>query len=355
MIVLDTNQLDRHSLDSPFMALARVLAQSTGHELAISRVTYDEHCAHYDHRLRRAYSQEAKLRRELEELLRISRVDEKHEKRGMRLVIPGNLYEQAVDEASSAYNSRLADEFRVIDLDGASAAEALRREAWRIAPASTSFDTKGTGARDAAIWLSLIKESARFNERIYFISSDKRAFQTEQCAADVEASAASIVVLIDFGELIAALADGVEAEVDLEQVRESAVLRGRFRQYVNDTDIIWEIGRIAIERPAESSMWTSRDLNLEFMHISDVRGFVIGGSKWITGRVRWSINYIIEIKQYSTGNIGVYTSIQIWNVSFQIVSSLLLKAVLAVEEVEILGIGRPSHIVSKLEELRKLN
>jgi len=70
MIVLDTNQLDRHSLDSPLVAILRVLARLTNHKLALSEVTYNEHCAHYENRLRRAYVRTAEARDELAGLLK---------------------------------------------------------------------------------------------------------------------------------------------------------------------------------------------------------------------------------------------------------------------------------------------
>jgi hypothetical protein len=61
VIVLDANQLDRHPLDSAYIKFLKILAKSTGHKLAISEVTFEERCAHYENRLRRAYAQGSKV------------------------------------------------------------------------------------------------------------------------------------------------------------------------------------------------------------------------------------------------------------------------------------------------------
>src|SRR5579863_5755776 len=142
MIVLDTNQLDRHSLDSPLIALLKVLSQSTNHRLALSVVTYNEHCAHYKHRLYRAYSQRVKSDSEVRSLLRVSGIS--FFEMGYEFTINANFSEE-VDRIFSVYQDRLLNIFELIELDGVAAIEALRREAWRIAPASTSFDAKGNG------------------------------------------------------------------------------------------------------------------------------------------------------------------------------------------------------------------
>jgi hypothetical protein len=352
MIILDTNQLDRHSLDSSFMALLKMLSNSTGHALAISEVTYNEHCAHYEYRLRRACSQAARSRSELDELLKVSHVEEEE---GIASFVRGPSDED-VEAASSAYKSRLLSIFRLIELSGPSAIEALRREAWRVAPASTSFDTKGSGARDAAIWLSLIGASAGSTETVYFISSDRRAFRTDRCVADSREDGAAIVILSDIGELLSLLADDVDAEVNIALIKESSVVKERFTQYINATNLLWAVNDVAIEGPSGTSSWAYGDpVNLEFMSIHDVHGHVIKGSKWITGRVRWSVRYPVRIDQFKPEEIGVVASKQVWDISFQIVASLLFKGMVGVESVEILSIGKPSQITGQLETLQQLD
>ena len=130
-----------------------------------------------------------------------------------------------VDRVLSVYQAKLRNIFELIELDGASAIEALRREAWRIAPASTSFDATGNGARDAAIWLSLINESVRSGETIYFVSSDKRAFKADQCSIDINETGAAVHVVDNIGELLELLADDVAVEVDPTLIEKSRAAR----------------------------------------------------------------------------------------------------------------------------------
>jgi hypothetical protein len=65
VIVLDTNQLERHSLNSSYMAILKVVSRLTNNKLALSEVTYNEHCAHFENQLRRALAQQDKAGAEL--------------------------------------------------------------------------------------------------------------------------------------------------------------------------------------------------------------------------------------------------------------------------------------------------
>lgn len=62
------------------------------------------------------------------------------------------VYVPDVDEICRRWEEELRTQFEVLDTHGEDAIEALRREALRYTPAS-----KGTGARDSAIWLTALR------------------------------------------------------------------------------------------------------------------------------------------------------------------------------------------------------
>jgi hypothetical protein len=68
-------------------------------------------------------------------------------------------YVPSADALAEAFGDELLDRFTVIDLEGEHAREALRREALRILPARG-----GRGARDSAIWLTIVDLVARGGE-----------------------------------------------------------------------------------------------------------------------------------------------------------------------------------------------
>jgi hypothetical protein len=355
MIVLDTNQLERQSIHSHFIALLKILAKSTNNTLALPEVAYNEHCAHYEHRLRRAYSQESKARNELHDLLRAASDD------GAFHYFSETELDEPLEKTLSTYRAKLLGIFTLIKLDGPSAIEALRREAWRVAPASTSFDSKGSGARDAAIWLSLLNESVRLNETIYLVSADKAAFRAEQCRIDAESAGASIVVLNDIGELLDTLSDRIEAEVDLSKIKESALAQERILRYIRDSRMLWDITRLAVETPPSASSWLYGDpMHIELLSINDVHGHAVSGNNWVTGRIRWLIRYPVRVDDIrsSTEETGVKASVvsrRMWTVSFQIVTSLLFHGSDIMESVEVLSIARPSRISGELDSLEQFD
>ena len=348
MIVLDTNQLERHSLDSSFMAILKVLARLTGNRLALSEVTYNEHCAHYENQLRHAYGQAEKSRNELAGLVKAT---------GSREIFTrmssADIAERTMKYGSD-YQSKVLDTFDLIPLDGESAVEALRREAWRIPPASTSFDVQGTGARDAAIWLSLIKESIRQPERIFFISSDKRAFKAVNLTSDLDMSNAAITVLEDIGELLGMLADGVDVAVDVPMISESDTAKEKVLRYLGSTWIPSDAVRIAIQIPPRSGCRYSDHsfTGIEFVDARDIHGHVIGNEKWVTGVIRWNVTYSVKVEWHGRGDELRGIPDELWDVTFQTSTVLIFSASSSsIDEVEVLNAGKPGNVVSSVTRL----
>jgi hypothetical protein len=91
-----------------------------------------------------------------------------------------------VDEAVERWCDGMAKFASVLPLDPEDAPEAFRREAFGIPPAKRLRNNKGeddggTGGRDAAIWLSVLRDAASRDEEAHFISRNRTDFgSTEQ-------------------------------------------------------------------------------------------------------------------------------------------------------------------------------
>ena len=346
MIVLDTNVLERHPFDSPLMAILKVLSRLTNHKLAISEVTLNERCSHFCHQLQRGIEQEARIRHEIAELLRIG--DARHRRWSL-----GSETETArrVGIALGKYQQRLLRTFDVVELDGASAIEALRREACRLPPASTSFDAKGRGARDAAIWLSLVRE-ARSGETIYLVSSDKGAFHAPDLSSDLT-EGSPVIVLNDVADLIVALADAVDVDVDIEQIRESEEIRRAIERDVLRRGILdAPAGVAASSAQASATMYEYRDpVTLEFVDATNLRGHILGGDgTWVTGRVRWKIGFPMKFEHSFHKKTRPDTT-ELWSITFEFVSVLLFRAgAEGIGSVEVVDVRKPCNITTQLDE-----
>jgi PIN domain-containing protein len=347
MIALDTNILERHPFESSVMAILKVLGRLTNHKLAISEVTFNERRSHFRNQLQRSMQQQSRIGDQTEELLRIANARQKSwGSLGSEIGIL-----RVVDIALEKYQQRLLTAFDVIELDGASAIEALRREACRLPPASTSFDAKGTGARDAAIWLSLVRE-ARSGETVYFVSSDKKAFHSSDLSSDLT-EGSLVIVLNDVADLIEALAETVDVDIDIDQIRESQAIRSAIEHDVLRHGILDDVAHVAAwATPAASTHFVYRDpVTLEFADAANLRGHIIGGDgTWITGRVRWKVKFHMQF-EHRFHEERRPDATELWSITFDFVSTLLLRA--STEEigsVEIVDVGKPANITTQLDE-----
>ncbi|WHM32200.1 PIN domain-containing protein [Streptomyces sp. BPPL-273] len=82
------------------------------------------------------------------------------------------IYIPGIDEIAEDWEKQLADCFEIVNLHGEDAVEALRREATRSKPAKDD----GTGARDAAIWLTAKRAHLANGEVTHFVSDNWKDF-----------------------------------------------------------------------------------------------------------------------------------------------------------------------------------
>ncbi|MGA5770746.1 PIN domain-containing protein [Streptomyces pseudogriseolus] len=155
MIFLDTNVLPRQgALKNVVMSAVLKVAAHNELKVYISEVVLEESVnirkdltSEVTQKLQEAFNQASKLM-ELEPI-----------------------YIPDAAEVASSWRDELTATFEIVPLEGAQAIEALKREASRKRPAR-----QGKGARDSAIWLSLLDSAARHAGRVHFVSDNKEDF-----------------------------------------------------------------------------------------------------------------------------------------------------------------------------------
>src|SRR6266446_3193706 len=247
--------------------MLRSITRETNHELAISAVTLDEHVTHCSAKLREGYA------RIVDGYKQLRRFDP-------RVQVPGEEFIRgAVEELTAFHEGRIREAFRILEVSGLSAIEELRREARRIPPASTSLDIKGSGARDVAIWLSVVQYSAENAEEVFLVSRDK-AFKAASSKGDLEKYGAVVTIVRDIPDLLDLLATkagpidlDIRTLCDSQTVRDSVVASFGFiytRQKASDV----------IERPRVAAFglnWSGNPV-LELIDVTDVHGYIEGYS-----------------------------------------------------------------------------
>ena len=162
VIALDTNTLRGLSFpgDAALSMLA-ALARHTSHKLVLSEVVLDEYLS-----FRRREREEHRMAaaKAIKSMIRSAWWPGRDE--WAKLPLPD------VDQDLIRIEEDLRRTFEVLPLDGASAIEGLRREAYRRPPAN--LGSSAGGARDAAAWVSLVDWCKTHPDvPTYFVSSDK--------------------------------------------------------------------------------------------------------------------------------------------------------------------------------------
>ena len=159
--------------------------------MAIPETVADEYLAHYERRLEELGSQVVETFRHLKALCSVWG-------QGMTIGPP-----DSADE-TQRHRQVLESTFEVLPLASGAAGEALRREAYRQLPTSG-----GRGARDAAIWLTILAQ-APCDSRTYMVAKDRRAFGDRvlhgELAEEAMAHGVDIVLATEINDMLDVLA-----------------------------------------------------------------------------------------------------------------------------------------------------
>jgi hypothetical protein len=180
VIVLDTNQLEyAQPPDGPLVAMLQTVAGPAGHELCLPEMALEEHLAHYRTKVDDAVREYAATSQELRRLVRY-------------LTLPP-IPTVNVSNAVKDRKQRLLEVFRILETPPSAWKEALLREARRQRPARASFAVPGSGARDAAIWLTALQACHDSGEDTYFVAADNDAFGKDELHTELAAEVAAVL------------------------------------------------------------------------------------------------------------------------------------------------------------------
>lgn len=155
MIFLDTNVLPRMgSLKNVLMSAVLKVASHNRLKVYISEVVLEESV-----NIRKDLASEAiaKLQEAFNQASKVMDLE--------------SIYIPDLQEITASWRAELEAAFEVVPVEGAQAVEALKREAARKRPAR-----EGKGARDSAIWLSMLDSAFNYEAPVHFVSDNKNDF-----------------------------------------------------------------------------------------------------------------------------------------------------------------------------------
>jgi hypothetical protein len=139
------------------------------------------------------------------------------------LAVEATLPPLSVERAKRYWRTQYEEVLEILQTSGRSARAALAREAFREKPAKVDTKDKG-GARDAAIWLSVIDYlRACPAETVYFVTSNTRDFgdgtvYDNLMSEDLGDMASRLILLTSFDECISRFSTKID--VNLEGTKE---------------------------------------------------------------------------------------------------------------------------------------
>ncbi|MFJ2598744.1 PIN domain-containing protein [Streptomyces erythrochromogenes] len=284
MIVLDTNQLKHASFPhGAVMGMLRKIAALHGRQLALTEMTVIEHVAHHQH------DTESDLNAARKALTALG----KSFGQDLASAIDGLTPGRAADQRRTA----LEGVFEVLPTPAGAAGEALRREANRIPPAEQRWtdaqhtEVKARGARDVAIWLTLLDAASRLDGDIWFVTLDQDFGRTDfhpvlrNEARDRLGDGCSRLRLLPGGidELLRELATPTSPPADLAGLLDSPVAFHAVIVALNNEGLLLQLMRhVAPAIPVASG-----SLHIHPERIKRSSAYTVGDSTWVSAQVDW--------------------------------------------------------------------
>ncbi|MFF2618994.1 PIN domain-containing protein [Kitasatospora sp. NPDC058046] len=312
MIVLDSSVLFGLGPDSPVLDTLRALQLSGRHRVAVPWMVREELLARREADHRHAHARAVTA---LKELARSA----------PWATVPTP--ERFSAESGHTYWHRdLAHRFETLPLSGKAARQALAREARAQKPARAGEgkDTRKSGARDTAIWLSTVEYLRRNpGEQVCFVSANTRDFgdgrvypppmDADICGLEDRMTHLTSIDAL-FGLVTRPLDTGrpdarTRLDVLLRSSRARAAMRAEAERLLNSGQETWSASVLGPARapvPAGSrtvcwNRWATVPRAVPG-HVTDITGLEIDGEHWYTATVDWYLLGVALCSQPGSGS-----------------------------------------------------
>jgi hypothetical protein len=297
VIIFDTSVLFGLGPEDPKLDLLRALRQSGQQQVAIPWMVQEELVAHRVLRHAKAHAEAVTATRTLNRPAPWAHEPE-----------PGPFDR---DAASAYWRKQYRRLFDVIETSGDVALQALQREANRQKPAKGPKASDKGGARDAAIWLSVVDYlKANPGETAYFVTGNTRDFGngTELPApmdADIKGLESQLKLLTSFDDAVSEFTTPLETDEHTQDVLADlltsddalTLLRRSVRDLLaarpgpgpwegNTVQAYLPLPAADAYQPVRWGTW-AREPRAVLRRVQDIAGHKIGEESWYTATVDW--------------------------------------------------------------------
>ena len=284
MIIFDTTELYGLHRGNPRFRLLRALKRSGSHAAGIPWMVREELVAQRVLEYAAAWNRAEAAVKEL---------NRKTPWRSSSHIPP-----REIEKAKEYWRAQYDEVLVTLETSGDDAKLALAREAYCEKPAKIDRKSKG-GARDAAIWLSVVSYLKEHpEETAYFVSDNVRDFgdgtsYSAPMSDDLRGMESRLSFLRSFDEVISRFTE--EIEVDIEYIK--GLLAGLDRDsleliktYAEDTlRDGWFEGTRIVNGSFESCLWRNWPItpSAVLWNVSSASGHKIADNEWYTATVDW--------------------------------------------------------------------
>jgi hypothetical protein len=286
VISFDTNQVRGKSPDGALLRMLRKVAEETGHDLVLSEMVVEEYLAHYRHEIDVAVKKVGDGIDHLRQLVPS---------------LPGQMpsFDSVGEMAESSRRAQLAQIFQTYRTPDGAWQEALFREARRRPPAKTSWETSGSGARDVAIWLTIVDACRHSGAETYFVTKNSGDFGKDgslrpELAQDLDERLGPNAHLFryctDIPDLMSHLGIEQVQAPDDDSIGSAAPVRTAIERLLADeADVFFEIVQSIPDLAAKFVYVRDGVQNLLFERLQDkVEAYRIGEGVWACARGKWA-------------------------------------------------------------------
>jgi len=308
-ILFDTSALFGLNRHDPKFDLLRVLKKSGSHTIGIPWMVREELVAQQVLRYREAHETASSA---------VEKLNRKTPWTTNQHIRPYDF-----SAAQQYWRSQYEEIFSILDVSGDDARTALAREAYCIKPAKVNPKDKG-GARDVAIWLSVIdylKENS--SENIFFVAPNSRDFgdgtnYPSSMAEDLGDMRSRLTLLSSFEEVVERFTERID--VDTEHIKELLI-----EHFGGESPTPVETTAASV---LKNEMITGTQINGSFesvasrgwilppkvvtQSVSNASGHKIGNDEWYTATVIWLLTgtvrpaFLNQIQGYSFVQIACH-------------------------------------------------
>ena len=202
-----------------------------------------------------------------------------------------------IERAKEHWRGQSGEVLQTLQTSGENAQAALAREAFREKPAKV-FSKEKSGARDAAIWLSVIDYlRANPTETVYFVTSNTKDFgdgsaYQDPMSEDLDDMAPRLTYLTSFDDCISRFRTTID--VNLEDAREllSHLVAASLTPIRSAAHTELKGGRFEgtrLDGPYEPYHWTTWLIPPSALvrDVTEASGHRIGNDEWYTAAVDW--------------------------------------------------------------------